>query len=838
MRSLFRRFLVVGLGVIALAALTSLPSLAQPPAKDKAPSVSGAQQAAAATGDKLTAEQSNFFEKKIRPVLVASCYKCHSAESEKLKGGLLLDTREGIRKGGDSGPAVVPGDLKKSLIIKAIRYENDTMRMPPKEKLADDVIADIEAWVKMGAPDPRDGKKTAYGEIDLEKGRQYWAFQKPQKPTLPAVKDAKWPRTDSDRFLLAALEAKDLRPVGDADPFTLVRRLYFDLIGLPPTPEQIDAFVDAAAKDRNAAVEKLVDQLLSSPQFGERWGRHWLDVMRFAESSGRQINLTYPQAWRYRDWVIDAFNKDLPYDQFIKQQIAGDLLPARDEKEKAEHAIATGYLAFGSKVHDERNRQQFQIDLADEQLDVTTQAFQALTVACARCHDHKFDPIPQRDYYSMLGIFRSTETCFGTARVFQNNQTAPLLQFAREAEQPDALSPLTKEARERIEKQIADAKKQRSEVQRGAQNAIITFIITQTQIAQGESQLASYTADGTPKIQVMGVRDARTPADSRLYDRGELSKPKETVARGLPQVLTTKQPKIGRTSGRLELAEFIASGDNPLTARVMANRIWLYLFGRGIVPTPDNFGNAGQPPTNQALLDHLAVALVENDWSVKKLIRTIVLSRAYQLDSKHDNKCAEADPENTLIWRMSKHRLEAEQLRDAMLTVSSQLDTKRPVGSAVARQGDGTAGGGFGFRGNRGSGDDDRHRTVYTPILRDRLPEILTLFDFVEPQTVAGERPTTSVPAQSLYLMNNTFVLRQAEATADKLLAHEGTDSDRLRHAWMAFYGRPASDKEVEKAEGFLASYAKTQTGDKARRASWAALCQALFASAEFLYRN
>jgi hypothetical protein len=786
------------------------------------------------------AEGIAFFEKKIRPVLVAQCYKCHSAESEKIRGGLVLDTREGIRKGGDNGPAVVPGDLKKSLLIKALHHNSDTLKMPPKEKLSDEVIQDFETWVKMGAPDPRDGKKVAHADIDIEKGRQYWAFQLPKKTTPPAVKDQAWPRTDVDRFLLAALESKGLHPVGDAESHVLIRRLYFDLIGLPPTPEQIDAFMTAAEKDRQKALEAVVDELLASPRFGERWGRHWLDVVRFAESTGRQNNFLYPHAWRYRDYVINSFNADKPYDQFIREQIAGDLLPAKDDKQKAEQLIATGFLALGPKVLNERNRQQFAMDQADEQLDVTTQAFLGLTVGCARCHDHKFDPIPQKDYYAMVGIFRSTETCYGTIRVIQNNQPAALVQLPREVPLPNALDRLTPEARERLQKQLADARKERSEVRPGDMNQIFKIIRLQTQIATIQSQLDSYFEDGTPKNQAMGVRDARFASDSRLYERGELDKPGETVKRGFPQVVATKQPTITRGSGRRELAAWLASAENPLTARVLVNRVWLHLFGRGIVPTPDNFGNAGQPPTNQALLDALAVSFVEQGWSVKKLIRSLVLSRAYQLDSKYDGKCAEIDPENALVWRMSRRRLEAEPLRDAMLAISGRLDTTPAKASPVARAGEGNAFRALRFGGP--GGGDDRHRTVYTPIIRDQLPESLTLFDFAEPGMVVGERPTTTVPAQSLYLMNNPFVIRQAEAAADRLLAREGTDSDKLRHAWMTFFGRPATDKEVEKAEAFLDRYAKARSGDKddpkARRAAWAALTQALFGSAEFQYRD
>jgi cytochrome c553 len=378
--------------------------------------------AANAPGEKkLTQEELAFFEKKIRPVLSENCYKCHSADSEKIKGGLTLDTREGIRMGGDSGHAVVPGDAKNSLLLKAIRGEDPDLQMPPKKsgaKLSDEVIADFAKWITMGAPDPREGKAVAHKGMDLEKGKAYWAFQPPQKAPAPAVKDKGWAKGEIDRFVQAEREAKGLKPVAEAENAVLVRRLYFDLIGLPPTPEQVEAFVkDSSPK----AYEALVDTLLASPQYGERWGRHWLDVARYAESSGKEINIAYPHAWRYRDYVIAAFNQDKPYNQFIKEQIAGDLIPAKDDQEFAEHLIATGYLALGPKSHNSRDRRQFNLDVADEQIDAISQGMQGMTVACARCHDHKFDPISQADYYALQAVFAATDSTMTRLRPRRRN---------------------------------------------------------------------------------------------------------------------------------------------------------------------------------------------------------------------------------------------------------------------------------------------------------------------------------------------------------------------------------------------------------------------------------
>jgi hypothetical protein len=778
-----------------------------------------------------TPEQIAFFEKNIRPVLVKECYSCHATTAEKIRGGLTLDSRDGIRKGGDTGPAVVPGDVKKSLLISAIKHADENLKMPPKKKLSDEVIADFEKWITMGAPDPRDGAaKVVKHEIDIEKGRQFWSFQPPRKVKAPAVKDDSWPKSDIDRFLLAGLEAKGLKPVADTDARTLLRRLYFDLIGLPPAPEDVETFVKDYTAKPQAALEAVVDKLLASPQFGERWGRHWLDVARYAESSGRSINFAYPYAWRYRDYVIDAFNKDKPYDQFIREQLAGDLLNAKDEKEKAEFLIATGFLAIGPKAHDEFNRQQFVMDVADEQIDATFQAFQGLTVACARCHDHKFDPIPQKDYYAVAGIFRSTETCYGTIRVFQNIHPSATLSLPKDAGVTLHLEPLTTERRTEIEKQIKDTRDQMSQIT--GQNAFLQRIFMQSRVSTLQSQLAQYEADGTPKPIAVGVREGRNISDSPLYIRGERSQPSDKVKRGFPQVLATKQPELDKTSGRRELAEWIASADNPLTTRVMANRIWLHLIGRGLVPTPDNFGASGLPVSHGALLDHLALSFSDNGWSVKKLVRTIVLSRAYQLSSRFDEKNFEADPDNVLVWRMPKRRLEAEALRDTMLSVAGRLDLTPPKGSPVAKGGEGNAG--FRFRGGPG-GDPiatDTHRTVYLAIVRDGLPEMLTLFDFPDPSLIIGERATTTVPAQSLYMMNNPFVIKQAEAMADKLLEGEGEADAKLKRAYQLCYSRPPSEKELKNAQKFLEEYGK----EKTPRATWAALCQALFASAEFCH--
>jgi hypothetical protein len=821
--------------------------------------------------DSPTQEQVAFFEKKIRPVLADQCYKCHSATAEKVRGELRLDTRDDTRKGGASGAVIVPGNAERSLLIQALRSKDPDTAMPPKGKLPDSVIADFEAWVKMGAPDPRTEAATAAAGkyvVDVEKGRSFWAFVPPKATPAPAVKDAAWPKTDADRFLLAGLEKNGLKPVGDADRRTLLRRVHIDLTGLPPTPEEVNAFVADTSPD---AFEKVVEKLLASPHFGERWGRHWLDVARYAESSGKAVNMAYPHAWRYRDYVINAFNADKPYDQFVKEQLAGDLMPADEPTVKAERMIATGFLAIGPKILNERNGTQFELDVADEQIDVTFQAFLGITAACARCHDHKFDPIPQKDYYALAGIFRSTQTCYGTIQFVQSNRPSPTLTLPKGCGLPPGTNEkLTKSERERVQKQIDDLNKQIAE-----QTDFVRTIFPRAQVSQLRSRLASFDEDGDPKLLAMGVRDkpaggrggfvpkkgfapkggfggfavSTTIADSPVYARGEPDKPSaERVPRGTPQVMTRTPLEIPRgTSGRLELADWIASKDNPLTARVMVNRVWLHLFGHGLVPTADNFGAAGLPPTHPELLDHLALAFMNDDaWSVKKLVKRVVMSRAYRLDSKFDAASFELDPDNALVWRMSPRRLDAESLRDSMLAVSGQLVTRPPTGSVVARAGEGPAGG-FGFaRGGVNQAINDprnTQRSVYLPIVRDNLPEALALFDAPDPSLIAADRPTTTVPSQGLFILNNPFVIRSAEAAAEKLLKSTTTDTERVRAAYLSFYGRPPAETELAAAGKFLETYksqlAKERVAATRReRDSWAAFCQALFASAEFQYRK
>ena len=796
----------------------------------------------------LRAEDVAFFEKNIRPVLVDKCYKCHSADAEKIKGGLTLDTREGIRTGGEGGPAVVPGNPKKSLLLEALRYANDDLQMPPEKeggKLPDNVIANFEKWIQLGAPDPREGgaKASVAKAQALEKGREFWAFQPVKVGAAPAVQNTKWPRSDIDRHLLAAMEAKGLKPVGDAERRALIRRVSFDLIGLPPTPEQVAAFVADSSPDAFAG---LVDRLLASPQYGERWGRHWLDVARYADSSGRGSNLLYPEAWRYRDYVIASFNADKPYDQFVREQIAGDLLPAKDDTQRAERLVATGFLALGPKELAEKDRLQFQLDVVDEQLDTLGQAMLGLTIGCARCHDHKFDPIPQRDYYALAGIFRSTETCYGTVPVITNAHAAPLLELPKgspSVEMPGMSASALRAEQVRLDRQLREltgGSGMETYQLPPEPEKLRPFILVRSQLAIVNAKIKDLGPDGNLRPFAMGVREKTNPTDMPLYQRGEPGKPTAPVARGYLQVIPTPGAPISTGSGRRELADWIVSPDNPLTARVMVNRVWHHLFGRGLVPSTDNFGSMGERPTYPALLDHLAARFVAGGWSVKKLIREIVLSHAYQLATTYDNVNFNADPDNALVWRMTPRRLDAEAARDAMLAVSGRLQLQPPLGSAAARVGNNFVNP---VAARAGAEAMSGLRSVYLTVLRDQLNEALGTFDGANPNAVTGDREETTTPAQTLFLLNSPIVQSFAETWAKRLAAVPPGGGARIQTAYTQAFGRDPTENEVRATVEFFGRFLAAAGEDETKRREAAgpafnAFCQALFASAEFRTLN
>ncbi|MBC8116263.1 MAG: PSD1 domain-containing protein, partial [Candidatus Saccharimonas sp.] len=575
------------------------------------------------------------FESKIRPVLVQHCYKCHSVGAGKSEGGLLLDSRKTIRAGGDRGPAVVPGDSKSSLLLTAISHTDPDLKMPPKqERLPDTVINDIKSWIQAGAVDPRENEPTkgASPPVTLEAGRQFWSFQKPVTHPPPTTKNPSWAKRDLDHFILAKLDASGLAPSADAEPATLLRRLHFDLVGLPPSPPAVREFLQRVEADGlDMALAAEVDPLLASPHFGERWGRHWLDVARFAESSGKEANISFPYAWRYRDYVIDAVNADLPFDRFLVEQIAGDLLPSNGDVERARLLIATGFLALGPKNLEEGNPLQFEADMVDEQIDTVTRAVMANSVACARCHDHKFDPFSMQDYYALAGVFASTKTYFGTFVSPANRVGGDPLPLPRGANQPIFHASIPKERAASLKAQLAALKKEQADGMAAVLKAAAAGEDTEKIFTLRdalrifwtsggiEGQLEKVDESGQALPLAMGVLDREKIVDAPLMERGEVGRPGKPVPRGFPRVVEIEDSaKISADhSGRLEFARWLTHPDHPLTARVMTNRIWHHLLGAGFVRTVDNFGYSGERPSHPELLDHLAVRFMADGWSVK-----------------------------------------------------------------------------------------------------------------------------------------------------------------------------------------------------------------------------
>lgn len=743
-----------------------------------------------------------FFEAKVRPVLVQHCYKCHSKEGDKVRGGLLLDSREALLAGGNSGAVIVPGKPDESLLIQAIRYKDEDLQMPPKdEKLSDQQIADLTEWVRRGAPDPRSAAPQGvsgarYGGV----GRQHWAFQPVKKPAVPAVQDSGWVKTPVDNFVLARLEAAGMTPNKTADKATLIRRVYFDLIGLPPHPAEVEAFVRDDSPD---AYAKIVDKLLASAAYGEHWARYWLDVARYSDSKGDargQEDLRYPHAWTYRDWVVKAFNADMPYNEFIIHQLAGDRVQAAIErmaKEKKQPLpenryplSAMGFLTLGNQFNGRRD------DIIGDQIDVTTKAFLGLTVACARCHDHKFDPIPTKDYYSLYGVFANSlqPTELPTLQVNPPKSEAFVAYLEKSAE-------LGKRQAELKEKQ--DEFRRALKASGGKAKATAAAVAgaridprTRAQLQRSERELQRDIGNlemqhpGAPArvnalYDMQDINPRQVARDYPVLIRGEAGNRGEVVPRRFLEILSPdpkKRPEWKRGSGRWELALAIADPKNPLTARVFVNRMWQQHWGTGIVETPDDFGNMSAPPTHPELLDYLAATFVENGWSIKSLHRQIVLSAAYQQSSANNPAYAEQDPNNKLLWRYNLRRLEFEELHDSLLAIAGELNLTRG-GRAVSI----------------GSEDFAKRRAIYTLIDRQNPPELLTQFDFPSPDVPSGRRYETIVPQQALFLMNSPMVIETARKLVDRpAFATLKNDEERVTLLYLAIFQRWPTKKEVE----------------------------------------
>ncbi|MBU6301612.1 MAG: DUF1553 domain-containing protein [Verrucomicrobia bacterium] len=786
----------------------------------------------------VSAEDTAFFESKVRPLLSKHCGECHSAKAEKVKGGLLLDSREGWMAGGDSGEVIVPGRPAESLLLRTVLHTDPDLQMPPKYKLAEGEIEVLETWIAMGAPDPRSGTGVAkVSPVDQAKARSHWAYQPMARPEVPKVADASWPRSETDHFILRRIEDAGLRPVGDADRSSLLRRVFLDLTGLPPTLEEIRSFLAHPGSDEEALAQ-TVDRLLASPAFGERWGRHWLDVARYADSVGKTRNVPFPFAWRYRNHVIDAFNAGQPYDRFLMEQIAGDLLPAENRQSGL---VATGLLALGSMDLNERDSDQFLLDRIDDQLDTLGRSTMALTLGCARCHDHKFDPITQAEYYALAGIFASTRTLSG--QTYRKGGSKEYTQV-RLLASLDGSKPQGKSGPEEIESRIRELREEagRGETTEQRRRAL------REEANQLRQQLAGMESDRAEKKSKKqrsdGQIDLKAPlamavcegevCDLELRVRGEPDIKGAVVPRGFPGILsgpgTPEIPAEG--SGRLELARWLTSPDHPLTARVMVNRVWSHLFGRGLVETVDNFGLSGAEPTHPELLDHLASGFVAEGWSVKKLVRSLVMSRTYRLGIDYPAANVAKDEANRWWWRANLRRLEAEAIRDSLLASSGLLEPDRPEGAPFDR----FIGSDVGKVAKRGGGMSSDlilrpERSVYLPVFRSRLPGMFTVFDFAEPDQVNGQRDVTTVPTQALFFLNNPLVLQCAESCARQLLAPEDASlAGRIESAYLRILGRVPGPAESGSAEAFV------RESEAPPEKAWAALVQALYASAEFRY--
>ena len=779
-----------------------------------------------------TPDQLAFFESKIRPVLIESCYECHSATATKIKGGLVLDSRAGVQKGGDTGPAVTPGDPDASLLVQALRHATEDLAMPPKKKLPPNVIADFEMWIRMGAPDPRAtdtlAALKAKDAIDWTKARNWWSFHPLTAPKPPVVQNTKWPLKDVDRFILAKLEAAKLKPATEADKRALIRRVNYDLTGLPPTREEVAAFL---ADKSSQAFAKVVDRLLDSPRYGERWGRHWLDVVRYADTAGDNSDYPVPQIHRYRDWVINAFNRDLPYDEFVRDQLSGDLRDSGTDEERFQRIVATGYIAnarrFGSRVDD--YPQHLTIE---DTIDNLGRSFLGITVGCARCHDHKFDPVTQRDYYGLYGIFHSTRYPWpGIELDKKPRDFVPLVSSAKLAGAESTLRDLEKE-RSKLNSDVAKLKNSIKD-EKGEKKAEL-----EAQLKEAEAAYAKVQKKPSPFELAYAVAEAKRIEDVPVQQKGDPAKPGEMVPRRFLTLMGGHElPSDIKSSGRTQLADWILAKDNPLTARVMANRIWQHHFGRGIVPTPNDFGKQGKPPTHPELLDYLAAKFRDGGWSVKALHRLILLSRTYQLSTTRTAEAMERDASNELLASFPRRRLDAEAIRDTLLALGGNLDLT-PAGAHPFPPSHE-----WGYTQHKPFKDvyESNRRSVYLMTQRIQRHPYLAIFDGADPSASTPARTASTTPLQALWLLNDSFVHDQSKRVAERITAKAGDDRARIAHAYELLFARPAAPEELAATQGFLGS-ARAKLGNDGVPASqiepetWRACLRALFRLNEFVY--
>ncbi len=809
----------------------------------------------------FTQAQVSFYEKEVLPVLTQHCLKCHGADPEKIKGGLDLTTRKATLDGGESGAVVnlaKPGD---SLLLKAINYKDDNHKMPPKGKMPDEAIATLEKWVKDGLPVTADrvggdiAKSPPKGGVVTEEAKKYWAYQPVKRSAVPEVKGKEWVKSPIDAFVLAKLEAKGLKPVKPADRSSLIRRVTYDLTGLPPSPEEIDAFVNS--KDTNA-YEKLLDRLLASPQYGEKWGRHWLDVVRYGETNGYERDGPKPFAWRYRDYVIKSFNEDKPYTQFIKEQLAGDEIPGYNP----DAVVATGFYRLGIWDDEPADGLQALFDGYDDIVATAGQTFLATTFNCARCHDHKADPIPQTDYYKLVAFVRDIKPYSDNRDVRSANSLSDIsppdqrVKYEADLKKREARVAEIRKAMEAIEDEVITtlaAEDQRAAEGVDRPEVVRTKVVPvlkgkqkddYTALKKERDELTKKPAPPGQQLALSVNNCDRNPPATNLLVRGSPHAPGKEVKPGFPAVLGLPDPIIpaakpgAKTSGRRTvLADWIASKDNPFTARVFVNRVWQYHFGRGIVPTANDFGKLGEQPTHPELLDWLASDFMAGEWKLKRLHKLIMLSSTYQLSSQADADNLKADPSNALLWRFNMRRLSGEEVRDSILAVSGSLNLKQfgpstypkipkevLAGQSVPGQGWPTS-----------PPDEANRRSVYAHVKRALRVPILVGFDQPDPDSSCPVRYVTTVPTQSLGLLNGEFANEQAEAFAKRLQKDAPNDlAAQVTRAIRLTTGRVPTADEVKSDVAFVGRLKEKHKLDDAK--ALVQFCLLCLNANEFVY--
>lgn len=813
-----------------IRALTALAFLAGIPAADPAAAEKAASDPAGI----------EFFERQIRPLLAEACYSCHSAEAKKLKGALRVDTYAGMLAGGTSKkPSVVPGKLDVSALIHAVRWLDEDTAMPPKERLAPEKVKLLEEWVVRGAPHPdAAGIKARDPAAELAAAKSHWSFQPLTQPTVPAAGDG-WAQNEIDRFIAAGHVAAGVKPVGDADKRTLIRRATFDLTGLPPTAEEVDRFL---ADDSPQAFATVIDRLLASKSYGERWGRHWLDLARYADTEGDASDYPVPQAFRYRNYVIDSFNADKPYDQFLREQIAGDLLPAKDEAQRREMTIGTGFIALSRRfsVNPEGDHHL----TIEDTIDTTGRVMMGLSLSCARCHDHKFDPIPTSDYYALYGIFASTKYPFPGSEEHRYQHSFVQLVSDQERDQLlggkkervlaiDAEYAALRNERDndwKIRDEIKKAKAEGREPPkdprghmeiRDAMNKLMKERRTLIEELPQDVPTAYAVAEGSPR-------------NERIQKRGERWKLGDEVHRGFLQIAGGQKLPDGTTgSGRLDLAGWLTDPKNPLTARVAANRLWHLHFGRGLVPTTNDFGLRGVVPSNQPLLDWLASRLMQEGWSFKRMHRLIMGSHTYRLAATTDPQAMVKDADNTRHWRFTRRRLAAEEVRDAVMVMSGTLDRVMPGAHKdfpSLNKKD------YSQHSPFQAVYDSPYRSVYVMQQRIRKHPFFEIFDGADTNSAVGERATTITPLQALFQLNSRFMQDQAQALASRLET-AGDPLNRVAAAYVMVLARPASEDEVRAGVEYLKRFDELAKAENATNVkSLTSFVRALFASNEFMF--